>query len=190
MPTSRQIGRLYSLGRALGLDHDATRALLTERYHVASSKNLSTYQYEEFTRDLQRQVHAAAVGRGLAPEDAQPRFGSYSSFDQLAAYAESVLTTGRAWPGQMTLTDAELLALLLDKFRLYRSRDRRLSQKQLDDFVADAGRYQPWVFRSAAEIYLGGHTDKPEKYFLGICQHVVADRNRELAAQQRDLQLV
>jgi hypothetical protein len=189
MPTGRQIGRLYSLGHALGMDHDTVKQELQVLYGLSSSKDLSPIQYEEYTTHLQRQINAAATDRQLPPDEAEPRYGMYASAAHLAEFANSVQTFGRAWAGQMADEDVVLLSILLDKFRLYRVRDRKLSQKQVDDFVDAAAKFPLWVFRAAGEIYLGHYTHKPEKYFLGIMKNVIRDRQREAAARQGDLAL-
>jgi hypothetical protein len=189
-PTARQIGRLYNLARLCALDHDATKALLQEQYQVASSKDLTMYQYEAFTAELQRHADTIARGRQLPPAAAHPRDGMYASAEHLREFAQGVKDFRRAWADDLTDDDVTVLAVILDKFRLYRSRDRKLSQAQLDEFLTSAGKFQLWVFRRACEIYLSSYTTKPERYFLGIMKNVVRDRNRELAAAQRDLLLV
>lgn len=189
MPTGRQIGRLYALGHAAGMDHATVKDELSALYQVSSSKDLTALQYEQYTTHLQRQVDAQAHGRSLPPADAQPRYGMFASAAHLSEFANSVRTFGRAWPGQMTDDDVTLLSILLDKFRLYRTRDRKLSQKQLDDFIDAAAKFPLWVFRAAGEIYLAHYTHKPEKYFLGIMKNVLRDRQREAAARQGDLAL-
>lgn len=190
MPTARQIGRLYALASRCGYNHDQVIAALQSLYGVGSSKGLSPLQYESFTAELTREVGAQAQGRGLPEADAQPRYGMFASAAHLTEFATSVRTFGRAWGGQMTDEDVTLLAILLDKFRLYRTRDRRVSQKQLDDFIDTAGQFPLWVFRAAGEIYLGHYTNKPEKYFIGILKNVVRDQQREAAARQGDLALI
>lgn len=189
MPTPRQISRLYALASRCGYNHVQVKTALHSLYGVSSSKDLTAMQYEQFTADLERELHAAAIGRDLPPAEAEPRYGMFASAAHLAEFANSVHTFGRAWAGQMTDDDVTLLSILLDKFRLYRTRDRKLSQKQVDDFIDAAGKFPLWVFRAAGEIYLSHYTHKPERYFLGIMKNVVRDRQREAAARQGDLAL-
>lgn len=189
MPTHRQIARLYALASRCGYNHVQVKTALDSLYGVSSSKDLTPVQYEQFTADLDRELRAQAHGRDLLAEEAVPRAGMFASAAHLVEFADSVRTFGRAWPAQMTEEDVTLLAILLDKFRLYRVRDRKLSQKQVDEFIDAAGKFPLWVFRAAGDIYLAHYTHKPEKYFLGIMKNVVRDRQREAAARQGDLAL-
>lgn len=190
MPTSRQIARLYSLARNCALSHADVIAELQALYQVDSTKRLSAVQYEQYTTHLVRYSETLCAGHGLPPQAAAPRPGMFASYGHLSEFADSVRTFGRLWPGQMTEDDALVLSLLLDKFRLYRTRDRKLSQRQLDQFVAKVGRFPVAVFRAAGAEYLAKHTRQPEAYFLGICKGMLRDQSALAAQIHGGLQLV
>lgn len=200
MPTPRQIGRLYALAARCGLNHEQALGELNERYAVTSSRQLRDHQYEEYTAGLTRRASSQPARAPQAPPPSSPgaagavpafRAGAYSSADQLLDFANAVRHFGRLWPGRMTPEDSVLLAHLLNDWRLYRIRDRKLSQRQLDNLVDRLRPLDPATFRAAGVIWLEHYrTGKNEKYFFGICQHLEADRASHQAAQQGRLQLV
>ena len=167
MPSRRQINRFWSLARNAGLDHAAVHSELDRLYGLSSSRDLTPSQYEEYTLSLLRR------GR---PEEGLYREGAYSDAESLASYAETAVRFGRLWRDlDSTDDDLQLLILLLNDFRLYRARDRRLSQKQVDAIVERLDRVPLPVFRRAAAVWIEGHRTKNERYFFGICQHIGAD---------------
>jgi hypothetical protein len=179
MPTDRQIARLYALGNHAGLTHAAVKAELFQLYGVDSSKALAAWQYEAYCTDLQRRQKPAA---GPVKDNA---FSAPADMLEIAASARQF---GRLWPGKMTDDDVTLLAHLLNDWRLYRSRDRRLSQRQIDALLIKLSAVPLAVFRRAAAIWLERYRARNEKYFFGICQHVQADADREAALQQQPLE--
>lgn len=182
MPTDRQIARLYALATKAGLSHADTRAELQERYGVASSKDLLPHQYEQVCTDLQRR---------LRPTEGQPRDGAYAAPDHLVEYARGLQQFGTIWRGRMTDDDVRLMTILLNDFRLYRTRDRRMSQRQLDQFIRSLARFDITIFRRASEVWLTHYrTGKNERYFLGICLHIQRDDASRRAGLQTTLELV
>ncbi len=178
MPTDRQIARLYALGNHAGLNHAAVIAELADRYGVDSSKDLQPWQYEAYCTDLQRRQRPAA---GPVKDSA------YAAPDDMYQVAVAAKTFGRLWQ-HMTDDDVTLLAHLLNDWRLYRSRDRRLSQRQIDALLVKLAAVPLPVFRRAATVWLERYRNRNEKYFFGICQHVQADLAREAALQQQPLE--
>ena len=178
MPTDRQIARLYALGNHAGLNHAAVKAELFERYGVDSSKDLLPWQYEAYCTDLQRRQR---------PEAGPVKDNAYSAPADMLEIAASARQFGRLW-AHMNEDDVTLLAHLLNDWRLYRSRDRRLSQRQIDKLLDKLAAVPLPVFRRAATIWLERYRARNEKYFFGICQHVQADLAREAALQQQPLE--
>jgi hypothetical protein len=181
MPTDRQIARLYALANRAGLSHDQVIAELFDRYEAMSSKSLQGFQYEQYCTDLQR--------RGKSPEGSY-REGAYASADHVREYVESAVQFGRLWRGEMTDQDARALIVVMDDFRRHRTRDRRLSQKQMDAICDKLRAFPLEIFRRAAGEWLAKYRSRGEKYFVGIMKGMMRDDAHQAALSQGTLQLV
>lgn len=188
MLTRNQIIHLYSTGREAGMTHDEIKQELAACYGVTTSRDLSVAQYREYVTHLQQQKIEQAPRRAVTT-DGKPAQGYLTSYAMLQEYVAGALQFGRLWPGQVTSEDAECLAFLLDKFRLYRVRDKRLSRHQVDAMVTKIAQFPLAVFRRSYVAYVDKHQGKPEEYFIGIMAHQCRDERRQQDAFTRDLAL-
>ena len=185
MLTRNQIIHLYTTGREAGMDHNQVKAELSAIYGVSTSKDLTYDQYREYARHLS-QLRPPKAG---AQREGKAKAGYCASHPQLAEFVAALHRFNPLWPGQATAQDLECLVFVLDKFRNYRVRDRRLSHRQVRELVAKIAQFPLWVFRKAYGVYVAGATAKPEEYFIGIMAHTCRDARREADAFTHDLAL-
>lgn len=184
MPTARQIARLYTLAHACGLTHAQVKAQLQQCYGVDSSKQLTARQYEAVTLDYERRIkagtHAAPAAAPDELDGALPASGMYTNAAQIRESVDGCLVFQRLWVGEpFEASDALALSLVIDDCRLYRSRDRKLSQKQVDWIVEQTNKYPLWAFRRAANTWLEKYRGCNERYFIGVLAGVVKDQARQ-----------
>jgi hypothetical protein len=192
MLTRNQIIHIYSTAREAGISHDDAKAELCAVYDVTSSRELTYNQYREYIRHLEalksEQSQAARQAAPQASPEGKPAAGYYSSHAQLYEFVQGAREFKRLW--ELTSDqDVACLAFLLDKFRLYRVRDKRLSHHQVHTLVDKIAQFPLNVFRRSYQVYVDGKTAKPEEYFIGIMAHVCRDARREQDAFTGDLAL-
>jgi hypothetical protein len=178
MITPGQRKRLWALASKAGLDEGEVYQAIAERYGLLHTTALSTRQYEEFCRDL------TDWAASRDEPDITPRKGDYLSCKgHLLMAVRQLADAGEFIPGASE-SDVALAVDLLDVIRKYRRSSRRISARQLSQFVGAWRRYPLPAWREAASRMLTQHTDKDEDYFVGILRNVARELRAAAVSRQ------
>ncbi len=171
-PTPAQCGRLYAIAHTAGLDRDGVLSEILARYGKESTSHLTRLEYEEYCRDLQlradgrvaRQNEPTSSDEYAAMEDARP----LRNLKDCRALLEATWPELLREPHRRQL--AEQIAQCLDYFRLTRLSGVIAANRLRGPL--HLMRKADWPsLEAAVKAYLEGHTDKNERYFLGILRN-------------------
>jgi len=168
-PTQKQITKLYTVAGQAGLDHAGVKDELFARYGLASTKDLSLRQFQEFLAFVEGMARAAGRKPPTLKDDpAHPKCSSRGDCERLLR---------SEWPLIFT-QDPDLAGLLVsacDYFRLTRL-SGKVSQAILAAAIQTLAKADLRDIRAKVGAYLTGYTGKDERYFLGMVRQARHDR--------------